>query len=242
MTDVAGFTAAVYHRGLGVMHVATTLLGMIDAAIGGKTGVNIPEGKNLIGAYWQPQAVACDMDALLSLGERDLQCGYGEMAKYHFISRQDLSLLPLGQRIARCVQIKADIVASDERESGQRALLNYGHTLAHAVEIATNFTMPHGVAVSVGILYAAHLAQVMGRIPETRVQEHYDIVHGIYNLQTALPADFDSAAAITSMRRDKKALSSLTFVLDSKDGLQIVDGILEQDLKQAFDALRSRQG
>ena len=93
-----------------------------------------------------------------------------------------------------------------------------------------------------GILYAAHLAQVMGRIPETRVQEHYDIVHGIYNLQTALPADFDSAAAITSMRRDKKALSSLTFVLDSKDGLQIVDGILEQDLKQAFDALRSRQG
>ncbi len=242
VTDVAGFTAAVYHRGLGVMHVATTLLGMIDAAIGGKTGVNIPEGKNLIGSYWQPQAVACDMDALLSLGERDLQCGYGEMAKYHFISRQDLSLLPLGQRIARCVQIKADIVASDERESGQRALLNYGHTLAHAVEIATNFTMPHGVAVSVGILYAAHLAQVMGRIPESRVQEHYDIVHGIYNLQTVLPADFDSVAAITSMRRDKKALSSLTFVLDSADGLQIVDGILEQDLKQAFDALRSRQG
>ena len=242
VTDVAGFTAAVYHRGLGVMHVATTLLGMIDAAIGGKTGVNIPEGKNLIGTYWQPQAVACDMDALLTLSTQDLQCGYGEMAKYHFIARQDLSLLPLGQRIARCVEIKGDIVASDERESGQRALLNYGHTLAHALEIATDLTMPHGVAVSVGILYAAHLAQVMGRITSKRVQEHYDIIHGVYNLQTSLPDGLDSSAAINLMRRDKKALSSLTFVLDSSDGLQVVDGIIEQDLERALDLLRRRQG
>ncbi len=241
VTDVAGFTAAVYHRGLEVMHVATTLLGMIDAAIGGKTGVNIPEGKNLIGSYWQPQAVACDMDALLTLGTQDMQCGYGEMAKYHFISRQDLSVLPLAERIARCVEIKADIVASDERESGQRALLNYGHTLAHALEIASELTMPHGVAVSVGILYAAHLSQVMGRITTDRVQEHYDIVHGIYNLQTRLPAGLDSATAINLMRRDKKALSSLTFVLDSTDGLQIVEGIKEQDLEKAFELLRSRQ-
>lgn len=116
VTDVAGFAASAYHRGIPVMHVATSLLGMVDAAVGGKTGVNIPEGKNLIGAFWQPSAVACDLDALDTLPAREQRCGMGELAKYHFIAREDLASLGLADRIARAVEIKARIVESDERE------------------------------------------------------------------------------------------------------------------------------
>jgi 5-deoxy-5-amino-3-dehydroquinate synthase len=135
VTDVAGFAAAVFHRGVRVMHVATTLLAMVDAAIGGKTGVNLSAGKNLVGAFWQPSAVFCEMDALSTLPPEHMRGGLGELAKYHFISGDDFLSLDMQQRIARAVRIKADIVAADERESGQRALLNYGHTLGHAVEI-----------------------------------------------------------------------------------------------------------
>ncbi len=138
VTDVAGFAAAVYHRGVGVTHVPTTLLGMVDAAIGGKTGVNLPEGKNLVGAFWQPHAVLCDTDALATLPERERLSGLGEMAKYHFLTGDDLLALPLDERIAACVRIKAEVVAADEREdlanTRGRATLNYGHTLAHALE------------------------------------------------------------------------------------------------------------
>ena len=116
VTDVAGFAAAVYHRGVGVTHVPTTLLGMVDAAIGGKTGVNLPEGKNLVGAFWQPRAVLCDTDALATLPEREWRSGLGEMAKYHFLTGDDLLALPLAERIAVCVRIKAAVVAADERE------------------------------------------------------------------------------------------------------------------------------
>ena len=117
VTDTAGLAAAVYHRGVGVVHVPTTLLGMVDAAIGGKTGVNLPEGKNLVGAFWQPTAVLCDTDALATLPERERRSGLGEMAKYHFLTGEDLSARPLVPRIAACVRIKADVVAADEREA-----------------------------------------------------------------------------------------------------------------------------
>ena len=116
VTDVAGFAAAVYHRGLPVVHVPTTLLGQIDAAIGGKTGVNLPEGKNLVGAFWQPSAVLCDTDTLASLPEREYRSGLGELAKYHFLGGADLDGLTLPQRVARSVAIKAAVVAGDERE------------------------------------------------------------------------------------------------------------------------------
>ena len=112
VTDVAGFAAASYHRGIGLVNVPTTLLGMVDAAIGGKTGVNLPEGKNLVGAFWQPAGVLCDLDALDTLPERELACGYGEMAKYHFLTGDDLLALPLAARVARCVAIKAEVVAA----------------------------------------------------------------------------------------------------------------------------------
>jgi 5-deoxy-5-amino-3-dehydroquinate synthase len=107
VTDVGGFAAAVYHRGVAVVHVPTTLLGMVDAAIGGKTGVNLPEGKNLVGAFWQPAAVLCDIDVLASLPPRERRSGMGEMAKYHFLTGDDLMALELDERVAACVRIKA---------------------------------------------------------------------------------------------------------------------------------------
>lgn len=225
VTDVAGFAAASYHRGTAVVHVATTLLGMVDAAIGGKTGVNLPEGKNLVGAFWQPSGVICDLDALATLPERETRCGNGEMAKYHFLTGEDLSALPLTARVARCVEIKAEVVASDERESGRRALLNYGHTLAHALETATDHALAHGEAVGIGLVFAAHLAAEMGRVTEARVVEHRQVVEGEYGLGTALPAGLTDADLIELMGRDKKALDGLTFVLDGPGGIEVVSPV-----------------
>lgn len=240
VTDIAGFAAASYHRGIPVVHVATSLLAMIDAAVGGKTGVNIPEGKNLVGAYWQPHGVICDLDALNTLPAREMRCGLGEMAKYHFIARENLDELPFADRVARSVAIKAEIVAADEREGGVRALLNYGHTLAHAIEIETDFAMAHGEAVALGLLFAAHLAQVMGRIDASRVDEHYRVVNEVYGINLEMPAGLDESRLIAAMGRDKKALESITFVLDSSDGLEIVPGVVEADIRTALTAFAQR--
>ena len=242
VTDVAGFAAASYHRGIPVVHVATSLLAMIDAAVGGKTGVNIAEGKNLVGAYWQPHGVVCEMDALETLPEREMRCGLGEMAKYHFIVREDLSSLTMVDRIARCVRIKADIVSADEREGGIRALLNYGHTLAHALEIATDFSIAHGEAVAIGVLYAAHLAHRMGRIDSVRVDEHYEVVHGVYGLHHALPNGITPDQLIIDMGRDKKAIDSITFILDSSTGLEVVSGVTDTKIREALADLITRLG
>lgn len=242
VTDVAGFAAASYHRGTPVVHVATSLLAMIDAAIGGKTGVNIPEGKNLVGAFWQPHGVACDLDALDSLPASEMRSGLGEMAKYHFIARQDLSALEFEERVARCVGIKADIVSADEREGGSRALLNYGHTLAHALEVGTGFAIAHGEAVSIGVLYAAHLARRMGRIDADRVEDHYRVVHDVYGLRNPMPVGVDPDTLVRDMGRDKKAIDSLTFVLDSDRGLEVVPGVRESDVRVALDDLLTRVG
>ncbi|MCU1392482.1 MAG: aroB [Ilumatobacteraceae bacterium] len=224
VTDVAGFAAASWHRGIPVVHVSTTLLGMVDAAIGGKTGVNLRAGKNLVGAFWQPSGVICDLDALATLPPREMRCGLGEMAKYHFLTGDDLLAMDLVDRVARCVEIKAAIVGEDEREGGRRALLNYGHTLAHALEIAGDFTLAHGEAVAIGLVYAAHLARVLGRIDDARVAAHYDVVGGAYELDTSLP-EVDPAQLLALMGRDKKALDGLTFVLDGADGVEVVAGV-----------------
>lgn len=234
VTDVAGFAAASYHRGVPVVHVATSLLGMVDAAIGGKTGVNIPEGKNLVGAFWQPAGVICDLDALNTLPDRELRCGYGEMAKYHFLTGDDLLAIDLTDRVARCVEIKAEVVGADEREGGRRALLNYGHTLAHALEIATEHTLAHGEAVAVGLVFAAHLAAEMGRIDADRVAEHYRVVGESYGLATGLPGGLDPSELVALMGRDKKALDGLTFVLDGPGGVEVVAGVPEEPVYAAL--------
>ena len=237
VTDIAGFAAASWHRGTAVVQIPTTLVGMVDAAIGGKTGVNIAQGKNLIGAFWQPSAVLCDIDALKTLPDRETRCGLGEVAKYHFLTGDDLLAVELSARIARCVEIKADIVAADEREQGGRAVLNYGHTLAHALERSSDFELAHGEAVAIGMIFAAHLAQSLGRIDDVRLAHHYKVIRDSYGLGVVIPSTVDRKVLIDLMRHDKKAINGLTFVLDGVNGVEIVSGIEEKYLHQAFDAM-----
>lgn len=225
VTDVAGFAAATWHRGTPVVHVATSLLAMVDAAIGGKTGVNLPQGKNLVGAFWQPSAVICDLDFLSTLPERELRCGLGEVAKYHFLTGDDLLSLSLDERVARCVSIKGAFVEQDERESGKRAFLNYGHTLAHALETVGKHQLAHGEAVAIGLIFAARLARALGRIDDARVDYHELVVGQTYSLQTRMPSGLDINELLAAMARDKKALNGLTFILDSSNGLEIVSDI-----------------
>ncbi|MGA1257808.1 MAG: 3-dehydroquinate synthase family protein [Ilumatobacteraceae bacterium] len=237
VTDIAGFAAASWHRGVRVAHVSTTLVGMIDAAIGGKTGVNLRSGKNLVGAFWQPCGVVCDTALLDSLPEREQRCGRGEMAKYHFLTGDDLLALDLDERVARCVQIKADIVGNDERESGRRAVLNYGHTLGHALEIATDFALAHGEAVAVGMMFAAHLARALGRIDDARVELHRRVIQQHYGLSVSVPSGIDRQRLVDLMHSDKKAIDGLTFVLDGPHGIEVVRGVEASALDAAFTAL-----
>jgi 5-deoxy-5-amino-3-dehydroquinate synthase len=248
VTDVAGFAAASYHRGIDVVHVPTTLLGMVDAAIGGKTGVNLPEGKNLVGAFWQPAAVLCDTTTLDTLPPREWRCGLGEMAKYHFLTGDDLLALPLPARVARCVAIKADVVGGDERESISsdntrgRAILNYGHTLGHALETAGDHDLRHGEAVAIGLVFAAELARALGRVDAVRVAEHRHVVGETYGLDTALPAGSDRDELVALMGRDKKAVDGLTFVLDGPTGVEVVTGVERAAIDAAFDAMAAARG
>lgn len=243
VTDVAGFAAASYMRGIPVVHVATTLLAMIDAAIGGKTGVNLAEGKNMVGAFWQPHGVVCDLDTLVTLPDRETRCGFGEMAKYHFLTGDDLLALSLEDRVARCIQIKADVVGLDERESISsdnkrgRALLNYGHTLAHALEIATDHALLHGEAVAIGLVYAAHLATVLGRVSGDVVDRHLHVLRE-YGLDGRLPAGLTDDDLIALMARDKKAIDGLTFILDGPTGIEVVAGVAVAAVREALGEMR----
>ncbi len=237
VTDVAGFAAASYHRGTAVVHVPTTLLGQIDAAIGGKCGVNLPEGKNLVGAFWQPQAVICDPAVLATLPPREMRCGLGEMVKYHFLSDVDFTKLSFDEQIAASVRIKADVVSSDERESGRRAILNYGHTLAHALENATDHALLHGEAVAIGLIYAADLALRLGRIDTDRVAEHHQLL-AQNDLVTTMPAGLDEQVIVDLFSRDKKSIDGVTFVLDGPDGVEPVSGIDPALLVAALDSVR----
>ena len=238
VTDVAGFAASVYHRGLPVIHVSTSLLGQIDAAIGGKTGVNLPQGKNLVGAYWQPRGVICDTEFLDTLPEREWRCGMGELAKYHWLGGGRLDELDLDDRVAQCVRIKAEVVASDERESSRRAILNYGHTLGHAIEVAGDHQLRHGEAVAIGLIYAAELAQSLGRITADDVAEHRRVVAG-YGLPTQIPDDLGDDELIKLMGRDKKVLDAgLTFVLDGPNGVEVVHSVDPDLVRSTLAALR----
>ncbi|HEY3943375.1 MAG TPA: 3-dehydroquinate synthase family protein [Acidimicrobiales bacterium] len=235
VTDVAGFAAACYHRGTPYVNVATTLLAQVDAAIGGKTGVNLPEGKNLVGAFWQPAAVLCDTGVLATLPPREWACGRGEMAKYAFLSDETpgttLLDLDVPEQVARCVAVKAAVVAADEREGDRRAVLNYGHTLAHAIEAAAfdpgaeaGAALRHGEAVAVGLVFAALLARRLGRVDDARVVEHREVV-ARFDLRAELPPGLGSRQLIELMRRDKKARHDLSFVLDGPRGVEPVHGV-----------------
>ena len=232
----------MYHRGLPVLHVPTTLLGQIDAAIGGKTGVNLAEGKNLVGSFWQPSAVICDTDTLITLPAREYRSGLGELAKYHFLGGGDLDRATLPERVLRSVRIKAAVVSGDEREGADRAMLNYGHTLAHALETAGRFDLRHGEAVAIGLIFAAHLARRLGRVDDARVAEHVRVVRA-YGLQDGLPAGAAIEELLQFMARDKKALHGLTFVLEGPEiadptrvggRVELISGVHPDDVRAAF--------
>lgn len=225
-TDLAGFIAASWLRGVQVVQVPTTLLGMVDAAVGGKTGINTGEGKNLVGAFHSPLAVLCDLDWLSTLPAADLRAGAAEIVKCGFIADPAIleafeadpvaALDPAGDVLAdlvrRAIAVKADVVSTDLREAGRREILNYGHTLAHAIEHHEQFRWRHGDAVSVGLVYAAELAGRAGMLEAPVVARHRDILTSL-----ALPTSYrgDAWAALReAMSRDKKARgATLRFVV-----------------------------
>jgi 3-dehydroquinate synthase len=229
-TDVAGFAAATWLRGVDIVHVPTTLLAMVDAAVGGKTGINTDAGKNLVGAFHQPAAVLVDLELLKTLPRNELVAGMAEIVKAGFIADPvilDLieadpeeSVDPSGpvlpELIRRAVQVKADVVAADEKESALREILNYGHTLGHAIERRERYRWRHGAAVSVGLVFAAELARLAGRLDDATVRRHRDVLTAL-----GLPVSYDAGALpelMKYMAGDKKTRSgTLRFVV--LDGL-----------------------
>jgi 5-deoxy-5-amino-3-dehydroquinate synthase len=248
--DTAGFASAVYHRGIDVVQVPTTLLAQVDAAIGGKTAVNIPEGKNLLGAFHQPIGVIADTATLTTLPEREFRCGLGEVVKYALMPEGEAirALLDdhgarvrarepdvLADLVAGCVAIKAQVVADDpEERTGRRATLNYGHTLGHALEIAGGHELAHGEAVAIGLVFAANLAAALERVGPDTVEDVRAMVSGL-GLPTAVPFEGISADdLLVLMQRDKKASGGLTFVLPGANGIEAIDDPPRPALDRAF--------
>ncbi len=225
-TDLAGFVAATWLRGVRVVQIPTTVLAMVDAAVGGKTGINIAAGKNLVGAFHPPAAVICDLDLLLTLPEIELATGMAEVVKAGFIADPvilDLveadptaALDPAGtvlrELIERSIRVKADVVGADLTEQGLREILNYGHTLAHAIERAEKFQWRHGAAVSVGMVFAAEIARQAGVLDEATADRHRTILESL-----GLPVSYERKAwpaLHEAMRVDKKSRGDmLRFVL-----------------------------
>ncbi|MBK9740239.1 MAG: 3-dehydroquinate synthase [Actinobacteria bacterium] len=228
-TDLAGFVAATWLRGIRVVQIPTTLLGMVDAAVGGKTGINTDAGKNLVGCFWSPAGVLCDMNALGTLPRNDLLAGMAEVVKIGFVADpsilDDVEQNPFGSTdvvgdlladlVRRAVQVKADVVGADFRETSAtagdgsigREVLNYGHTFGHAVERRERYRWRHGAAVSVGMMYVAELAALGGRLSEKDVDRHRSVLTSLGLPTTYAPGHWDEL--YSSMAVDKKSRGSL---------------------------------
>jgi 3-dehydroquinate synthase len=232
VTDLAGFVAATWMRGVRVVHVPTTLLAMVDAAVGGKTGINTAAGKNLVGAFHEPSAVLVDLAVLDTLPVPELVAGSAEIVKTGFIADPVIlerieagpaaALDPAGpvlpELVERSIRVKADVVAADLRESHLREILNYGHTLGHAIERREEYRWRHGAAVSVGLVFAAELARAAGRLDDATADRHRGVLESL-----GLPVSYAADALpelVESMRGDKKARAgTLRFV--------VLDGLAE---------------
>lgn len=248
--DVAGFAAACYMRGIGVVQVPTTLLAQVDASVGGKTGVNHPAGKNLIGAFHQPNAVVADTGTLATLPDREYRAGLAEVVKYGLIRDAGFfdwleanadafgqgNLDVLTTAIVRSVRNKAEVVAADEREDGERALLNLGHTFAHALETTTGYRRwLHGEAVAIGLVRAACLSARMG-LCSTDVEVRTRSLLERLGLDTSIPDSLEPEELLEAMRLDKKAVAGgLRFVLLEDIGRsRVVPGVDEGDVLEVL--------
>lgn len=226
VTDLAGFVAATWLRGIQVVQVPTTVLGLVDASVGGKTGINTAEGKNLVGAFWAPRAVIGDLDELASLSPNEATAGFAEVVKAGFIWAPEIldiveadparAVDPQTPEFRRAVELaigmKATVVSDDFREAGQREILNYGHTLGHAIEHAERYRWRHGAAISVGMLYAAELSRLAGRLSDEAAERHRSILEAL-----GLPTSYRAGAwpqLLATMQRDKKSRGGmLRFIL-----------------------------
>lgn len=256
-TDVGGFVAATWLRGVRVVHVPTTLLAMVDAAVGGKTGINTAAGKNLVGSFHEPAGVLVDLDTLLTLPREELVAGMGEVAKCGFIADpQILDLVekdpaaatdPAGEvlpeLVERAIKVKIDVVVADLKETGGsdghpgREVLNYGHTMAHAIERAEGYTMRHGEAVAIGCCYVAELARLEGRLDDLTAARHAAAFSAV-----GLPTTYDRTGfedLLAAMRVDKKARgNTLRFVvLEGVAKPVVLAGPSEENLRAAYDAM-----
>jgi 3-dehydroquinate synthase len=216
-TDLAGFVAATWLRGVKLIQVPTSVAGMVDAAVGGKTGINTAEGKNLVGAFYAPAAVVADLDTLDTLPKNEILAGFAEIVKCGFIAEPEILEIveasvdrvtdPTSEEFRRVVELsiglKARIVGEDFREGGLREILNYGHTLGHAIEHAERYQWRHGAAVSVGMVFAAELGRLTGRLSDAAVDRHRSILSSL-----SLPIDYPLgrwSTLLATMRKDKKS-------------------------------------
>ena len=237
-TDLAGFVAATWLRGVDVVQIPTTVLAMVDAAVGGKTAINTAEGKNLVGVFHSPRAVLVDLDTLATLPRNEVLAGFAEIAKCGFIGdprileiiEDDIAAATntesseFFELVERSIAIKAKVVSADFKESGLREILNYGHTLGHAIEHNERYQWRHGAAIAVGMMFVAELARLAGRLDDAAVERHRSIFK-LIGLPTTYPArEFDKLLA--AMQRDKKTRSGvLRFV--------VLDGISKPTIMQA---------
>ncbi|MGQ0572673.1 MAG: 3-dehydroquinate synthase [Pseudonocardia sp.] len=256
VTDLAGFVAATWMRGVRVVHVPTTLLAMVDAAVGGKTGINTGAGKNLVGTFHEPSAVLVDLATLDTLPAPELAAGMAEIVKAGFIA--DPAILELVERdpvaaldpsgpvlpelVLRSIQVKADVVAADLRESHLREILNYGHTLAHAIERREDYRWRHGAAVSVGLVFAAELARAAGRLDDATADRHRAVLTSI-----GLPVTYAAGALpelVETMRGDKKSRSGMLrfVVLDALAEPARLEAPTPALLEQAYAAIAEGAG
>ncbi|HEX4832124.1 MAG TPA: 3-dehydroquinate synthase [Trebonia sp.] len=248
-TDLAGFAAATWLRGVPVVQVPTTLLGMVDAAVGGKTAIDIPEGKNLVGAFHPPAGVLCDLDALATLEPADYIAGLAETIKAGFIADAEILRLVEGdpgdaahsrgrharELVERAIRVKAQVVSADLKEAGPREMLNYGHTLGHAIERVERYQVRHGYAVAIGMVFAAEVGWLAGRLDEASVARHRAILQSV-----GLPAHYHPRDRWPQLREamsvDKKARGAQLrmVVLDGEGHPGILAAPPEELLEEAF--------
>jgi 3-dehydroquinate synthase len=255
-TDLAGFVAATWLRGVPVVLVPTTLLSMVDAAVGGKTAIDIPEGKNLVGAFHPPAGVLCDMSTLTTLDRADYVAGLAETIKAGFISDGEILRLveadpqgaatPSGaharELAERAIRVKARVVSADLREAGPREILNYGHTLGHAIERVEGYRFRHGYGVAIGMVFAAEVARLAGRLSPSAVARHREILASVGLPTTEAGGRWPELREAMSVDKKARGARLRMIVLDGEGHPGILDSPAESLLEEAYEAVSAGGG